>query len=213
MTQTAHFNMVEQQIRPWNVHSPSVIDAITTLDRSCFVPQGKQALCCMDVRIALIGNRRMLEPKVAARMVQTLDIKADDRVLVVGAGSGYTAALCAKLAYQVVCVSRNQKSLDQAQKNCQAAGISNISFIQNEALRNDTQAQEFDAILLRTSLSAAPVAYFKQLAVNGRCVARVGDGCVFELIRYEMHSGKIQKTSLLELLSETPVSRKNEFIF
>ena len=128
MNNISQINMVEQQIRPWNVNSSPLLDAIKLLDRSKFVPDGQQALCFVDTAIKLQENTKMLEPKVAARLVQALDLFEDDRVLVVGAGSGYTAALCAKLAKSVDCIDSDQAMLDQAARNCEAAGIQNIQF-------------------------------------------------------------------------------------
>jgi protein-L-isoaspartate(D-aspartate) O-methyltransferase len=126
MSKIAQFNMVEQQIRPWNVQSPVLLKIISGLDRSLFVPQAQQSLCYFDFPIELDSATYMLEPKVTARLIQALEIQPEDHVLLVGAGSGYSAALCAQLARTVVCQDTSQVALDRAEKNCASAGINNV---------------------------------------------------------------------------------------
>jgi protein-L-isoaspartate(D-aspartate) O-methyltransferase len=113
----AHFNMVEQQIRPWNVHDSRLLKRIAELDRCHFVPEDQRALCWVDTMIHLEDGSRMLEPKMVARMIQAMEIRPQDKVLVVGAGSGYAAALCSGLANSVECVDTQQTALDRAVKN------------------------------------------------------------------------------------------------
>ena len=200
MNTISQFNMVEQQIRPWNVHSTRLLDVIKELDRSIFVPDEKQALCFVDTSIALTSDCQMLEPKVAARLVQALDLLEDDRVLVVGAGSGYIATLCSKLAYSVDCVESDQGILDNASKNCESAGVGNIHFERVEDLNQFRFSAEYDAVLFRHSRPSAPDACFSHLSSTGRCVALVGDCCVMELMRYTQSGRKIKAESVTDIL-------------
>ncbi len=200
MTQIAHFNMVEQQIRPWNIRSQALLEALMNVDRSQFVPKTQQHLCWSDIAIELPRGQMMLEPKNAAHRVQALELQRDDRVLVVGVGSGYTAALCAKLGYLVHCIDADVSALDCAKASCAAIGLQNISFTTVERLDNPMDLGEFDAILCRAPMAQAPEAYFSYLASNGRCVAQVGTGCVTELMCYRQGDGAMIGSSLLDVL-------------
>ena len=198
----AQFNMVEQQIRPWNVHDSRLLKQISVLNRPIFVPQNKQALCWMDTMIALEDGSRMLMPKTAARLVQALELHEDDTVLMVGAGSGYTLALCAALSKNVDCVDTSQVALDRAKAHCDAAGISNINFqllVSAESLK----ASVYDAVLLREECDCAPEAYFHCLNEGGRCVAQVGGEYVMELLRYRRQNGEIEVDSIVDILKDS----------
>lgn len=212
----AHYNMVEQQIRPWNVHSPRLLEAITGLDRLPFVPAGKQALCCVDTQIALPNDVVMLEPKVAARLVQALDIQPEDRVLLVGVGSGYTAALCSKLAHSVECLDPNLAALEQAKNNIEALSLSNISFNSSGESDKLPKDKEYDAILIRESRSTPPDAYFPYLSPAGRCVALVGKGYVMEMMRYTRNGNVMEFESITDILktsSGQSATTSEDFVF
>lgn len=215
MNNISHFNMVEQQIRPWNVSSMPLLEAIKLLDRSKFVPDEQQALCFVDTAIKLQENTKMLEPKVSARMVQALNILEGDRVLVIGAGSGYSAALCAKLAKSVDCVDSDQSLLDSAKRNCEAAGIQNIKFDLVENIDNFSFFAEYDAILVRQARFSEPDCCFTHLTPAGRCVALIGDDCVMQMMRYTQQDAKIKMESVADILLPLNQSdaRKKAFVF
>jgi len=219
MTDIAQFNMVEQQIRPWNVQSPALLEAISGLDRSLFVPQQQQALCYFDVPIELDDTTRMLEPKVAAHLIQALDIQPEDHVLIVGAGSGYSAALCSRLASTVVCHDTSQSALDRAANNCTAAGIENVGFQKVETLHGPEDGVEYDAILVRRVMLDTPDACLKNLAGNGRCAAMVGTDYVTELMCYTRDGSNIRKESIIDILmpandaSDGSAQVKADFVF
>ncbi len=210
----AHYNMVEQQIRPWNVHSPQLLEAISTTDRAQFVPSNQQALCCADTEIVLDDGNKMLEPKVAARLVQALSLHRDDRVLLVGVGSGYTATLCAKLAYTVDCIDINQAVLDQAADNTDKLGIDNIHYQALKRLDQLGVDKEYDAILVRQARATEPKAYFSHLSSGGRCVALVGKGRVLEMMRYHRQGKEINAESIIDILRRNDHSTsKQAFVF
>ena len=215
MNNIANFNMVEQQIRPWNVHSSSLLTAIKQLDRRLFVPEAQQAQCYVDRPVALNCDTRMLEPKVAARLVQSLNLEPDDSVLVVGAGSGYTVMLCASLAHDVTCVDSDQHFLEKAAQNCQAAGADNIDFHQVEDLTSYSPSAEYDAILFREALSLRPEDSLSHLSEMGRCVALVGDGYIMELMRYTREDQEIETESIVDILltKSGSASLKKKFVF
>ena len=201
MSNIALFNMVEQQIRPWNVQSPALLKAISGLDRSVFIPTGQQALCYFDLPLELADGARMLEPKVAARLVQALDIQPDDDVLVIGAGSGYSLALCARLAHRVVCHDTCQAALDRAEKNCAAAGIKNVGFQKVDTLYGANGGVQYDAVLLRQRVPDAPQACLDKLADGGRCAAMIGSDYVAELQCHTRTGADVRKASIIEILT------------
>lgn len=198
----AQFNMVEQQIRPWNVHDSRLLAQMTALSRTHFVPQDQQALCWVDTMIHLADGARMLEPKTAARMIQALNITPQDKVLVVGAGSGYSAALCAGLAKTVDCIDHRQAALDRAMQHCEQAGVENINFQCLEKAEALSDAN-YDAILIRERCSESPEEYFHSLAENGRCVAAVGGEYVMELICYTREGRDMSAKSIVEILTDS----------
>lgn len=200
MMNLAHFNMLEQQIRPWDVHSPRLLEVIADLDRAQFVPTERQELCYTDTEIMLEDGTKMLEPKVAARLVQALDLKSDDRILLLGVGSGYTAALCSKMAYTVDCVDTDQAALDQAAYNSGALAIKNIHYYLLDNLNQLSDDKEYDAILIRQPRSSVPEEYFAHLASGGRCVALVGEAYVMEMMRYTRQGKQISAESMTDIL-------------
>jgi protein-L-isoaspartate(D-aspartate) O-methyltransferase len=219
MANIAKFNMVEQHIRPWNVHSPVLLAAISRLDRSIFVPSDQQALCYCDTSIALDNKTRMLAPRVAARLIQALELQAEDHVLVLGAGSGYVAALCAQLAKTVVCHDVSQRAIDRAANNCTLAGIENIGFMKVGSLDIAGGKVEFDAVLIRERRVEKPQAYLNKLSDGGRCVVKLGRNCVTELICYTRDGKDFKAESVIDILApENDTSgdidhRKTDFIF
>ncbi len=201
MMDIAQFNMVEQQIRPWNVQDPRLLDELATLDRSLFVPEGQQALCWMDTMIQLDDGTRMLAPKTVARMLQALEIKPDDKLLQIGAGSGYMLALSARMCESVECRDASQAALDRAAAHCEAVGLSNIDFRLSTS-PDALESNAYDGILLREVCSDIPEAYFHCLREQGRCVAAVGGEYVMELMCYTLSSATIQAQSIVDLLAD-----------
>lgn len=204
MSNIAQFNMVEQQIRPWNVQSPSLLKALSGLDRSLFVPQAQQSLCYFDLPIGLDSSTCMLEPKVAARLIQAMDIQADDHVLIIGAGSGYCAALCSVLANTVVCQDTSQSALDRAEKNCMSAGISNVGFQKVEAFHALNDNVQYDAMLVREAMPELPETCLNRLAPDGRCVALTGLDYVREMVCYTRDGDDFKQTSIIDILTPPP---------
>lgn len=200
MIDIAHFNMVEQQVRTWNVNAPALIEAMTNLDRTLFTPADKLDLCFYDTRIALDDGSRMLAPRVAARLVQALDPGPQDHVLVLGAGSGYTLALCALMAETVVCQDTSQAALDRAAANCEKAGLQNIGFQKVDALECQSDGVRYDGILFREGRTEVPPACLDHLNEGGRCVALVGQDYLMELMRYTRHGGELKAKSLVDIL-------------
>ena len=173
----ARFNMIEQQIRPWEVLDPQVLELLSVVRREDFVPLAHQALAFVDMNIPLGSqpDQVMLAPRVQARLVQDLAVKKTDKVLEIGTGSGFTTALLAHQAAQVLSCEIDASLAAQAQANLQKAGVTNAQVRNADGSRGAAAEGPFDVILLSGSVAEVPQVLLDQLAVGGRLAAIVGD--------------------------------------
>lgn len=176
----ARRNMIEQQIRPWDVLEPDVLALLERLPRHRFVPADDAALAYVDTSLPLPGGHQMLSPKIEARIVQELDLEPMDKVLLIGAGSGYLAALMGLRAYAVTAVELDPTIAALAQENLLHAGISNVVVLEGDGLSTDPRwsEREFDAIVLSGAVRSVPAHLLAQLKPGGRLLAFVGDAPV-----------------------------------
>ena len=123
----ARFNMIEQQIRPWNVLDQDVLDLLVVVKREDFVPPAYKALAFVDSEIPLPGGEAMFTPKIEARLLQEVQVKKHENVLEIGAGSGYMAALLAHKARHVTSIEIKPELKELAQANLTRAGVSNVT--------------------------------------------------------------------------------------
>jgi protein-L-isoaspartate(D-aspartate) O-methyltransferase len=179
----ARFNMIEQQIRPWNVLDPAVLALLAVVRREDFVPAAYRALAFVDCEVPLPEGECMLAPKVEARMLQELALQRHERVLEVGTGSGFMAALMAHRARGVVSLERHASLAAAATSNLRRAGISNVNVRVLDGARGAPQDAPFDAIVLSGSVAAVPQALLQQLAPGGRLVGIVGDEPMMRAVR------------------------------
>jgi protein-L-isoaspartate(D-aspartate) O-methyltransferase len=176
----ARFNMIEQQVRPWEVLDPAVLELLDRVKRDQFVPPAQKALAYVDMELPLGhgADQVMLAPRVQARMVQDLAIKPTDKVLEIGTGSGYTTALLASLAQRVVSLEIDDAIAIAARRNLQQAGITNAEVRVADAAANGFAAcaaeGPWDAILVAGSVAEVPAALLSLLAKGGRLVTIVG---------------------------------------
>ena len=174
-TEQARFNMIEQQIRPWDVLDAGVLELLAVLKREDFVPAEHRALAFMDVEVPLAGGQCMLAPRVEARMLQELHIARHEKVLEIGAGAGYMAALLGSKAQQVLTLEINPALAELATANLRRAGIMNVRVLQQDGSSGLAGEAPFDAIVLSGSVALVPDALLAQLKVGGRLIAIVGD--------------------------------------
>ncbi len=170
----ARFNMVEQQIRPWDVLDQSVLDLLFTVKREEFVPAASKSLAFVDLELPLGQGQVMLAPRVEARLLQELSVKPSDKVLEIGTGSGYMAALLAAKAEHVVSVEINAELADVARGNLTRAGITNVTVETADGARGLAARGPYDVIVISGGVPAIPEAVLKQLRVGGRLAAIVG---------------------------------------
>lgn len=170
----ARFNMIEQQIRPWDVLDARVLELLNQVRRELFVAPANKALAFVDIEIPLSNGMFMWQPKVEARALQALNLKSSDRVLEVGTGSGYLTALMAKLAAQVTSVEIEPELSAFAARNLASHHFDNITLQVGDASHLWGEA-EYDAIVLTGSVPMVPEAYKNQLKLGGRLFVVVGD--------------------------------------
>lgn len=179
----ARFNMIEQQIRPWDVLDGQVLALLDEVKREQFVPPAHQSLAYADLELPLtqpaVDGQVMLAPRVEARLLQDLAIQPTDKVLEIGAGSGYMAALLASQGQRVVSLEIDEAIARMARTHLQQAGITNASVRVADAAANDFAAcaseAPWDVILLSGSVAEVPSVLLNMLAPGGRLAAIVGD--------------------------------------
>jgi protein-L-isoaspartate(D-aspartate) O-methyltransferase len=177
-TDIARFNMIEQQIRPWEVLDQDVLSLLAAMRREDFVPPAMRALAFVDTQVPLGEGQLMLEPKVEARLLQELQLQPGDRVLEIGTGSGFMAALLARRARQVVSLECRPALAELARQNLQRNGVVNVQVQQvaaDQAALGCPGDPPFDAIVLSGSVAAVPPSLLQRLAVGGRLAAVVGE--------------------------------------
>ena len=176
----ARFNMIEQQIRPWEVLDPQVLDLLFVVKREDFTPSAYRNLAFADMEIPLGQGQVMLTPKIEAKLLQELVIKKTDKVLEIGTGSGYMAALLANRAEHVVTVESRPELASFAQANLERAGIANVTIEIGDGSNGWSQRGPYDAIVVSGAIPVVPDALLKQLRVGGRMAVIVGEAPVME---------------------------------
>lgn len=176
----ARFNMVEQQIRTWEVLDQEVLDLLFEVRREEFVPQRYRDLAFADMEIPLGHGEVMLAPKLEARILQELTLKPTDKVLEVGTGSGYMSALLARKASRVYSVEIRPELKAFGEGNLKAHGISNVTVELGDAARGWPLHGPYDVIVLTGSVPLLAEGFRQTLAVGGRLLAVVGEPPVMQ---------------------------------
>lgn len=176
----ARFNMIEQQIRPWEVLDPQVLDLLFVVKREDFTPEAYRSLAFADLELPLGDGQVMLAPKMEAKLLQELGLKKTDKVLEIGTGSGYMAALLAARAEHVVSIEIRPEIAEQAKANLAKAGIDNVTVNVANGANGWSQNGPYDAIVITGAIPAIPAAILAQLRVGGRLAAISGQAPVME---------------------------------
>jgi protein-L-isoaspartate(D-aspartate) O-methyltransferase len=212
----ARFNMVEQQIRPWDVLDQGVLALLFAVKREEFVPPSMRALAFMDTEIPLRletydSGEYMLPPRTEARLLQELALKPTDSVLEIGTGSGYQTALIARQAQTVTSIEISAKLAAFAMANLKRAGIDNADVQVGDGSKG-WGTTEYDAILVTGSVPEVPDSIKYQLRVGGRLVIIVGQAPIMTArIITRTTAASFETVSLFETLVKplrgTPVSK------
>jgi protein-L-isoaspartate(D-aspartate) O-methyltransferase len=174
----ARANMVEQQIRPWEVLDPAVLELLYAVPREAFVPEPLRNLAFADLELPIGEGERMMAPKVEARILQALALRKTERVLEVGTGSGYLTALLARSAAQVHSLEIRPALAAFGRANLERHGIDNVTLEVGDGARGDAKRAPYDAIVLTGSTPVLPASLREQLAPGGRLFAVVGEAPV-----------------------------------
>lgn len=211
----ARFNMVEQQIRPWNVFDEKVLKLLQTIKREDFVEEQYRNLALSDIELVLPGGQKMLFPRMEARLLQELELNKKDKVLEIGTGSGYVTALLAKLTDFVYSIEINDINKQFAINNLMKAGIKNVSILEADGIHGLENKAPFDKIFVGGSLPEINNELKHQLKVGGKLVAIVGDAPIMHAVvvtkvsETEFNETKLFETSVERLIS----SSTSTFIF
>ncbi|RKP59110.1 protein-L-isoaspartate O-methyltransferase family protein [Pararobbsia silviterrae] len=173
-TEQARFNMIEQQIRPWDVLDQDVLNLLSIVKRENFVPAAYKTLAFADLEIPLPAGQKMLQPRIEARILQELAVKKHETVLEIGAGSGYMAALLAHRGRHVQTVDIQPELVALARENLSNNGVTNVDVVEGDGARGGSTGAPFDVIVVSGGLPVLPQELLTQLKIGGRLAAFVG---------------------------------------
>ena len=193
----ARENMVEQQVRPWDVLDARVLEAIATLPREAFVAEANRALAYADLALPLAHGEAMMKPVLEGRTLQSLLPGADESVLEIGTGSGYLAACLGRLAREVVSIERHADLADAARARLAAQGIGNVRVEAADAFAWDAP-QAFDAICVTGAVDSVPERFLSWLKPGGRLFAVTGRSPAMEAVLVHRDVNGTRVESLFE---------------
>ncbi|MCW5591470.1 MAG: protein-L-isoaspartate O-methyltransferase [Burkholderiales bacterium] len=197
----ARFNMVEQQIRPWEVLDPDVLGLLFEVKRENFVPPAHRSLAFADMEIPIGHGEAMMQPKVEARILQELGVGREESVYEVGTGSGYLTALLARRARHVTSAEIHEDLQAGARESLARAGIGNVTLLLGDSARAPLGEASWDVIVLTGSTPQLPEAFLERLKPGGRLFAVVGDAPVMKAVVVERgQGGSLRQTEVFETL-------------
>jgi protein-L-isoaspartate(D-aspartate) O-methyltransferase len=197
----ARFNMIEQQIRTWDVLDPEVLELLFQLKREDFVPADNRDLAFADLEIPLGHGEAMMQPKVEARILQELAIRPHESVYEVGTGSGYLTALMARRARHVTSAEIHGDFTLRAAASLEREAIRNVTLLEGDSARAPLAESAFDVIVLTGSTPILPQAFLDRLSPGGRLFAVVGDPPVMKAIVVRQPvAGSFQHVELFETM-------------
>ena len=171
----ARFNMVEQQIRTWQVLDLNVLSLLNQLDRHLFVPAAFQALAYSDTELPLAHGECILAPRVDARLLQDLQLQSHEHVLEIGTGSGYLTALLAMSCAHVTSLECHADFIAPAQQRLSQCGIRNVKLVHSEGMPSNASHPAYDAIVLGGSVASVPAGLLAMLKPGGRLLGVIGE--------------------------------------
>ena len=194
----ARYNMIEQQLRPWKVLDPDVLDVLHVVKREEFVPAAHRRLAFADTEIFLGHGAAMFSPKVEAHALQALAMKKHENVLEVGTGSGYMAALLGAHADHVWSVEIVPQLADLARENLRRAGVSNVNVEVGNGLTGLASHAPFDAVMVSGAVRKVPQILLEQLKPDGRLFVFEGEEPAMEAVLYTRTADGFRRLAVLE---------------
>lgn len=195
----ARENMIEQQIRPWEVLDARVLDVFRRVPRDRFVPASFRNVAYSDVEIPLSHGERMMKPVVEGRLLQALELNGSEQVLEIGTGSGFLTACLAGLAASVTSIERHADLADAARQRLADAGIGNAQVIAADALTGFVPDARFDAIAVTGAVDSVPELFLDWLTPNGRLFVVNGRAPAMEALLITRSDGRhVRSDSLFE---------------
>jgi protein-L-isoaspartate(D-aspartate) O-methyltransferase len=201
----ARSNMIEQQIKPWDVPNQSVLDLISEIHREDFVPDEYKRLAFADTRIPLAHGQVMMTPKVEARLLQALEIKPEDEILEIGTGCAYLTALLAKSGHHVLSIDIHPEFTEQASSKLQQHDINNVTLESGDAVHGWQQSSPYDVIVFTGSVPFLEDCIQQQLKIGGRLFMITGQSPVMQarlitrIAENDWHDKVLFETDLPEL--------------
>ncbi len=208
-------NMIEQQIRPWDVLDPKILTTFEQVPRERFVAEDQQDMAFMDIEIPLGHGESMLSPKIEGRILQALDLKPSDSVLEIGTGNGYLTACLAHLSSAVFSVELHQDLKDQAEANLASQSINNVTLWTGDAANGWLEApRNYDAIVVSGSLPDYDPCFEQQLKTGGRLLMFVGNAPVMKaMLITKVSDSSFSRESLFETVLKPLVGREPRNVF
>jgi protein-L-isoaspartate(D-aspartate) O-methyltransferase len=201
-------NMVEQQIRPWDVFAPNILNIFMTLKRENFVPKAYKNIALSDIEIPLPGGQKMLFPRIEARLLQELNLAKHDKVLEIGTGSGYVTAILAKLAAFVYSIEISDINKKLAMNNLMENNITNVSLDDGDGINGIPNKAPYDKIFIGGALIKINNNLKQQLKIGGKLVGIIGHepimhGIIIDRIsETEFHQKLLFETNIPYLIGE-----------
>jgi protein-L-isoaspartate(D-aspartate) O-methyltransferase len=188
---SARFNMIETQIRTNDVTDPRIHAALDAVPRERFVPSARKALAYADVPVEIAPGRFLLDPRSFAKALQLVAVKAGDKVLDVGCGTGYSAAVLARLAGRVVALEQDADLVRIASETLAATGAGTVVLTQGSLIEGFKGEAPYDVIIINGAIEAEPVDILAQLGEGGRLVAFLQSGAQGRAILYRKENGQV----------------------
>jgi protein-L-isoaspartate(D-aspartate) O-methyltransferase len=185
----ARQNMIENQVRPWEVLDPRVLDVLGAVRREDFVPARYRALAFADMALPIGHGEMMMKPTVEGRLLQALALTAEDRVLEVGTGSGFVTACLARLSRSVTSVELRADLAESARARIAATGAQNVRIEHADAIRQFDTSERFDAVVVTGAVYALPDRLRQWVAPNGRLFAITGESPAMQAMLYTRADG------------------------
>jgi protein-L-isoaspartate(D-aspartate) O-methyltransferase len=195
--------MVESQVRPSDVTDRRIIRAMGQVPRELFVPEALRSLAYSDGSVRLNKGRSLMAPRTFAKLLQAAETEPTGSLLIVGAGTGYSAAVASPLTAEVVALECDEKLASEARETLAGLGVGNVSVVTGELSDGWVQEAPFDSIFVEGAISAAPSALLSQLKDGGRLVAILRQGLVGKAVVWRRQAAVYGAADIFDASGET----------